>query len=278
MISKAFSRAFGAIKQSVPDTLKYLGVEACILLAAFTPMLFLWSGVKFLTLLTVPALILLVFPARMNAARARKDKLQGGRLCSYRLIDPEHYGSDVVYGLRRLFFILLWALPLIVFVLILWNMFSGDMDAFTMLNQIKTFGGGGKEGVPNGVLYLMLILLGTLMLLACGFAFHSGARHALAQGDPGSIRGHHGKYFLCQLCSVVTLLPLIAAVLIALSRYLPLLADLNKTVNGFLKGTVNLPNTKTTLIIVGIGAVLTLPFLPLKEMIGAAFVDGLKKE
>ena len=42
--------------------------------------------------------------------------------------------------------------------------------------------------------------------------------------------------------------------------------------------TAELPSTKGTLVILGIGALLTLPLLPLRSLIPAAFVDGLKRE
>ena len=55
---------------------------------------------------------------------------------------------------------------------------------------------------------------------------------------------------------------------------LPLLNNLTGVVNG----TVEKPGTKTTLIILGIGAALTVPLLPLRSMVTAAFVNGLRKE
>ena len=70
------------------------------------------------------------------------------------------------------------------------------------------------------------------------------------------------------------LLPLIAAIAVTVVRYMPALSDLN----GLLMQTTSLPSTKVTLIILAAGAALTLPLLPLRVLIHAAYVDGLDKE
>ena len=74
------------------------------------------------------------------------------------------------------------------------------------------------------------------------------------------------------LTSLVCLLPLIIAAALTAMRYMPLLND----VSGVISGDVSLPDTRTSLIILGIGAVLTVPLIPLRSMITAAYVRGLK--
>ena len=64
---------------------------------------------------------------------------------------------------------------------------------------------------------------------------------------------------------------IVAAVLLVV-RYMPVLSD----PSGFVAGTVDLPPTKGSVIIAGVGAALTIPFLPLRSLITAAYVDGLK--
>ena len=119
---------------------------------------------------------------------------------------------------------------------------------------------------------LLAVLLGALLLLILGCAFHSGARHARAQGDKGLVRGHHGKIILCWLASLIGVLPMILSILWTAARYLPVIQNLN----GLLMGTVSMPSTRNTLIILGAGAVLTVPLLPLRSLIPAAYVEGLK--
>ena len=88
------------------------------------------------------------------------------------------------------------------------------------------------------------------------------------------LRGHHGKIVLSWICSLITLLPLIAAIIAVIMRYLPALQELN----GVVMNTVSLPSTRVSLIILAVGAVLTIPLLPLRSLIPAAFVNGLEKE
>ena len=48
--------------------------------------------------------------------------------------------------------------------------------------------------------------------------------------------------------------------------------------NGLLTRTVILPSTRETIIILVAGVLLTLPLLPLRSLIPAAFVNGLGEE
>jgi hypothetical protein len=87
------------------------------------------------------------------------------------------------------------------------------------------------------------------------------------------LRGHRGKIVLCWLSSLVAVLPMIIAVIAVVIRYLPVLGDQNAIMS-----KEGLPSTKVTLIILATGVVLTLPLLPLRALIPAAFVNGLEKE
>ena len=271
-ISAAFRDAFRVYREHFGSTVKFLVVEACMTLAAFTPLLFLTdSGMAFLALLTVPFWLLLILWARVNAAAAMRDALQGGNLFSLRLAEPDRYWKKTLYGLKRCLMLIFWSAPLIAGLYIAKIHISGDMDGFTLLRMIKEFGGGE---LMTGVAYLALIFVATLVLVAVGCAFHSGDRHAFVRDNPKLVKGHHGKIMLCWLCSLVALLPMIAAIAAVIIRYLPAIRDLN----GIVTRTVKLPATKTTLMILAAGAVLTVPLLPLRSLIPAAFVNGLEKE
>ena len=272
-ISAAMKNAFRVYSEHFGTTMKFLIIEACITLAAVTPLLFLADdGMKMLALLAVPFWILLIFWARVNAAAAMRDALGDGSLASGQLIDPSGYGKKLAYGLKRLVMLLCWAAPLIACLIIAKNYYSsGVTDVFTLMRLVKNFGGGE---LMTGILYLVLIFVGTLILLAAGCAFHSGDRHAFVRGNPKILKGHRGGMILCWVCSLVALLPMIAAIAVTVIRYLPALSDLN----GLLMQQANLPSTKVTLIILAAGAALTLPLLPLRVLIHAAFVDGLDKE
>ena len=118
-----------------------------------------------------------------------------------------------------------------------------------------------------------LILLGLILLFAAGIAFHSGDRHVFVLERKGLLKGHRGKMVLCWCCSLVFLAPLFIAVVIVLFRYAPLLDD----VSGVLQGTAKKPSTRTTLVILAVGAALTVPLLPLRSLVPGAYVNGLKE-
>ena len=274
-ISAAFKDACRVYAGHFGTTMKFLVVEGCMTLAAFTPLLFLAdSGMKWFALLAVPFYLLLVLWARVNAAAAMRDAFQGGSLFSYRLAEPGSYGRKLTYGLKRCLMLLIWAVPLIVFLAAALSYYYGygNTDVFTLMRAIKTFGG---EDVVTGVIYLILIFLATLVLLAFGCAFHSGDRHAFVRGNPKLVKGHHGKIVLCWLCSLAALLPLIVSIAAAAVYYVPVLKEITSYV---MEKEKSLPSARPVLIMLAAGAALTLPLLPLRSLIPAAFVDGLEKE
>jgi len=207
----------------------------------------------------------------VNAAGAMRDSLNGGSLFSMTLADTTAYGKKIAYGMKRLVMLLLWAAPLIACIVIARINMAGETDGFTVLRMIKRFGGGD---LMTGIIYMALIFIAAVLLVAFGCAFHSGDRHAFVRNNPKLVRGHHGKIVLCWICSLLTILPMIIAIAAVIVRYLPALKDLN----GVVMNTVSLPSTKVSLMILAVGAVLTIPFLPLRSLIPAAFVNGLEKE
>lgn len=271
-ISAAVKEAFRVYFDHFGASLKFLIVEACFTLAACAPLLFLTEdGLKPLALLAIPIYLLLVLWARVNAAGAMRDALNGGSLFSIRVAEPDGYGKKLLYGLKRLVMLLIWSAPLIACLIIAKNHLVG-LDGFTLLKIVKDFGGGK---LMTGMLYMILILVGTLILIAIGCAFHCGDRHAFVRGNPKLVKGHHGKIMLSWVCSLITLLPLIAAIIVTIFRYVPVLQDM---MGGALLQELKLPSTKTTVMILAVGAVLSVPLLPVRALIHAAYVDGLEKE
>ncbi len=272
-ISQAIRKAWQAYTAHPGDTLKFLITELCLTLICCAPLLFLFDQkLMWLSLISVPLFLVILIPARMNAALAMRDALAGGRLFSRQLVDLSGFGAKLACGLKRCFFLLLWAAPLLVSLYLIWTHISGEMDGFTLMRMIrKDFGGGD---LFRGAALIAGAVLLTVLLLVFGFAFHSGARHAFAQGSPARVRGHHGKIVLTWLAALLAVLFFLAALVIAVSRYVPVLSDLN----GLFMGSVNLPSTRVTLIILGAGALLSLPLLPLRSLISAAFVSGLKEK
>ena len=272
-ISNAVRNAWKAYTASFSGMLVFLLAEICLVMICLAPMLFLTrSGLAWGACLTPLLWVFLLLPARMNAAMAMRGALTGGKLSTYGLVDMENYGAKLLCGLKRVFFLLLWSMPLIVLVIVGRIHFSGSTDSFTVLRMIRNEIGGGDQ--MTGLLRLALILAATLVLLMLGCAFHSGARHAFARQKMDIVKGHHGKIFVSWLISLVCILPALVAVAVAVLRYVPVLTNLN----GLLMRTVTLPSTKVTVMILIAGILLTLPLLPLRSLIPAAYVNGLGEE
>lgn len=271
-ISQAFRDAFRAVSGQRIEILKFLAVETALTAMCLAPLLFLTETgpLKYLAGLTAPLWLLVKIPSRLNAAAAMQDGLGEGKVFSLRLADPEKYGRKIIYALSRLALLLLWSAPLIAASLYAWEMYSGDTDGLTVLDMIYRFGG---QDMKTGVIYLLLIFAALFLLAVLGAGFHSGDRHAFVLERKGMLKGRRPKVLLCRTCSVIFLMPLIAAAIVAALRYVPLLDE----VSGVVSGDVQLPATRTTLLILGAGALLTLPLLPLRSMVTAAYIHGIKE-
>lgn len=272
-ISTAFRNAWKAYSFAPGETLKFFLTELCLTLICLAPLLSLTGGGKAGWMAwAAPALWMLVMlPARMNAASAMKNALRGGPMGDRVLAETRGYGEKLLCGLKRGGFLLLWGIPMIACGVIFRIHFSGDTDSFTVIRILKNDLGGGDY--KRGLLVVAVTVAAALMVLLAGCGFHSGARHAFVRGDKGLVRGRHGSVLLCWLASQICVLPMLIAAATVIGRYVAVIQDLN----GLLMKTVSLPSTRSSLIILAAGAVLTMPLLPLRSLITAAFVDGLKR-
>jgi hypothetical protein len=273
-ISQAFRDAARTVKEQKGETLKFLALETAMTLMCLAPLLFLTQKgpLKYLAALALPLWLLVKVPARVNAAAAMQDSLGEGKIFSLRLADPGNYGRKVAYGLGRLGMLLLWGAPLIAALVYAWMQYVGvgNTDGLTVMQKIYEFGG---KDTKTGMIYVLLILAALAVLALLGAGFHSGDRHAWVLDEKGLMKRKRPKTLLCRICSLVYLLPLIIAFVIVAFRYAPLLND----ISGVLQGDVPKPNTKVTLAILGVGAALTLPLIPLRAMTTAAYVKGLRE-
>ena len=273
-ISQAFRDAARTVKEQKGETLKFLALETAMTLMCLAPLLFLTQKgpLKYLAALALPLWLLVKVPARVNAAAAMQDSLGEGKIFSLRLADPGNYGRKVAYGLGRLGMLLLWGAPLIAALVYAWMQYVGvgNTDGLTVMQKIYEFGG---KDTKTGMIYVLLILAALAVLALLGAGFHSGDRHAWVLDEKGLMKRKRPKTLLCRICSLVYLLPLIIAFVIVAFRYAPLLND----ISGVLQGDVPKPNTKVTLAILGVGAALALPLIPLRAMTTAAYVKGLRE-
>lgn len=272
-ISQAFRKAFRIVSGQKAEALKLLVTEIALTGICLAPLLFLTEKgpLRYLAALAGVLWLLVKVPARLNAAAAMQDSLGDGKLFSLRVADPGNYGKKIGYAFGRLGLLALWSLPMIAALLYAWEMYAGQSaNGLTVLDMIYQFGG---QDMKTGILYLLLILLGLILIAALGAGFHSGDRHAFVLEEKKLLKGKRANVLLCRICSLVFMLPVFIAAGIVISRYIPLLND----VSGVVAGDVARPSDRETLIILGIGAVLTLPLLPLRSMVTAAYVNGLRE-
>ncbi len=270
-ISDAFKNAGQVYFGHLGAAMKFLVIELCMTLAALSPLLFLTADgwMKWLALLVIPFWLILMLWARVNAAGAMRDALNGGSLFSVKLADTTAYKEKFIYGLKRCIMLLLWAAPLIASVVIARINMAGKTDGLTVLRAIKKFGGGD---LSTGMLYLIIILIVSILIFAFGCAFHSGDRHAFVRENPKMLKGHRGGVLLSWLCALVSIIPMLIAIAVLVVLFMPIIKD----PSGFVTGKIEKPPMSKCAIIAGIGGVLTLPFLPLRSLIIAAYVDGIK--
>lgn len=272
-ISQAFRKAFRTVSGQKAEALKLLVTETALTGICLAPLLFLTEKgpLRYLAALAGVLWLLVKVPARLNAAAAMQDSLGDGKLFSLRVADPGNYGKKIGYAFGRLGLLVLWSLPMIAALLYAWEMYAGQSaNGLTVLDMIYQFGG---QDMKTGILYLLLILLGLILIAALGAGFHSGDRHAFVLDEKKLLKGKRANVLLCRICSLVFMLPVFIAAGIVISRYIPLLND----VSGVVAGDVARPSDRETLIILGIGAALTLPLLPLRSMVTAAYVNGLRE-
>ena len=273
----AFSRAFSAGEKRIGNLLKFLLVEVCFRLMGLAPLLFLLApGYRYLAALALPVWLLVVNPARVNAAAAMQDCLAGGSIFSYRLADGSRWGAQVISGVKRMGFLLLWLLPLAGTGLYIWNYWLdiGKVDAITWINMMKDAGNDDfMTGVINTALPMVVMLGASLVILVIGIAFHSGARHALALGNKALANGHHGKLVLGWICSLILMTPLWIAVVILVLRFISMAggkSDMTELMNQ-VKGLKSF-----ILLTLGGGVLLTLPLLPFRSLMIADMVRQMK--
>ncbi len=275
IFTAALRAAWHTYRTHFSEMLLTLLLQAVIRLMALTPLLFLTAPeTRMLALLCLPLYILLVLPARQNTAEAMRDALDGGHLFTLRLISPEHYGRKVLRGIRQAILLMLWgalfllATGLAVFVFA-GKTIEGVTDVFTLVRALMLLGGGSSI---QGAARLMLIYAATLLPLMIGVAFHSGARHAIARGGRGLLKGHRGGVMLTWLLGCVALLPAMA---VAGSVAMSIASALTAALANLGRGGVSFSLGSHMPLMAAAAAALLIPAIPFKQLLSAAYVREL---
>lgn len=301
-IGGSIKKAWLAYGRHFDQALLFMLWQLALRLAVLVPLIFLFmKGYKPWALMCIPLYILLVIPARRNAASAYRDLLHGGSLFSPVLgLGSQGYGKALSSGLKTGLWALIWAIPLLaVAILIALRYFAssgvdGYNDVVTIGSQLDALGGGDWI---LGVLYLLAGIAALLLLVVVGMAFHSGARHDWAHGGR-RIRGMHGRWgvLVTWLTGLALFIPLaLALLLIALDLAKPLMGVFGSLKSGEATQAVDsnlLTEAENQVsatvreaassggswhLWAGIAAfaVLFVPVVPLKGLLSAAWVDSL---
>lgn len=277
-ITSAWRDAWKVYRAHPGDVLLTLFLQILLRLMAAAPLLLLSAReTAAWALLCLPLYILIVLPARQNAAEAMQDALNGGRMFSLRLVSTEDYGRKVLRGVKQALLLMLWGLLWIAATALAVFIYAGKTiegvtDVFTLLRTLMALGGGSSI---QGAKIVVLIYLATLLPLMVGFAFHSGTRHAIALGDKSLVKGRRGGIMLVWLTGLVTVIPF-AAVTAAVS--MSFASALFQALANIGMESVALPPVGQNIyVILAALVVLLLPLIPIKQLLPAAYVRGAKE-
>lgn len=276
------SRAWTLYRRYFPQMMLGLLLQIVLRLIVATPLLFLAAQeTRVLALLTLPLFVLIVLPARQNAAEVMAKLHQGYGFDLMGFVSFENYGKKLLRGLKTTLLMLLWALPFIAATGFLAFVYGGKTiegvtDTFTVLRTVINLGNHQlvKTLLPvsdtatiRGVMAIIVMYLLTALPILIGWAFHAGHRHAAALGVKLRSRGRvMGVWFL----SLVTLVPFIVT---AGAISMGFLKQLLGALSAIGQGSFSLPPLEKNMwLLVAAFVVLLLPLIPFKQLLPAACV------
>lgn len=276
------SRAWTLYRRYFPQMMLGLLLQIVLRLIVATPLLFLAATeTRMLALMTLPLFVLIVLPARQNAAEVMARLHQGYGFDLMGFVSFENYGKKLLRGLKTTLLMLLWALPFIAATGFLAFVYGGKTiegvtDTFTVLRTVINLGNHQlvKTLLPvsdtatiRGVMAIIVMYLLTALPILIGWAFHAGHRHAAALGVKLRSRGRvMGVWFL----SLVTLVPFIVT---AGAISMGFLKQLLGALSAIGQGSFSLPPLEKNMwLLVAAFVVLLLPVIPFKQLLPAACV------
>lgn len=257
-------------KKNFPQLMLALLLELVLRAIALCPLLFcLEPTLTPLCWLTVPLYLLIALPARENYALALQDMMNGGSVFSLRLISTADYGKKLLRGLKGTLCILCWSTLTIAGVSLLYAAVKGLVDFITLMSIFKAIGGS----VTNGVAIVAAAVAGSVLIILLGCAVHSGTRHAIALGDRKLMKGNRLRLTGLWFAGLLLVLPFAAVAAVALGDFaLSLLHELKN-----LKLPAFTLNLRQTVLLIGGALVLLCPALPLKNLLPAVYLRGVKE-
>ena len=284
MMKQTIARAWGLYRRHWGALMLMLLVELVLRLMAATPLLFLAAGeTRALALLCVPLWMLIVLPARQNAAQVMAELQAGEPLRLTELVSGRDYGRKLCRGLKQTGLLLLWALPFLCATAFALYVFKGETvagvtDSFSLLRTFIDLGNSrvvrvllpiSESATIRGVGAVAVLYLLTLTPVFFGQAFHSGTRHAFALGrGPKALKRRRGGVICTWLVGLLTLVPF---ALVAAKVSTGYLSALMSAVASMGSAPLPAPDQKVWIIALAFVA-LCLPLVPLKQLITACRV------
>ena len=255
MSNTSDSGMMAAKRQTYLPMAGYVLAALLVRAAAFSPLAVLWavptgSALQWIAVLCPLLLVFVVLPLRMSFAQAAMDAAQGGGFSIRQAFNLTGYAGKLWAALKHALRVLLWSLPLLVFLGELFYLLF-TVDLVGAIRTITAFGEGAANaltGITNFVVGLfggagvqldfgfleglyVIASIGALALLVflwgawrCSVYRYLWVQHAAAGQRMGSIttamRGHRVKQLLYGLYNAFLSLPtLLFALFVTLSMY-----------------------------------------------------------
>lgn len=277
-IKKTMLESISRFKSGKGDLLRAQGMTMAVWAACLCPLLFLLNAsLRPLALLCSLMLIFIALPMRQSTAEAMQLFLSGAPMATVAMLPLNGYWKKVARSLRMTGLMLLWLLPFAIMLGLLLYALTG-MDFLTALGYLSSLGGGDfGQGIIRYVMLMMLMLLFPLF----GVMFHSGTRHACALNDRKLVKGHRGQLIRLWLSGLMFVLP-VAICVVALIAVIGVSAV--RFTTEWFNNLMAVPSMsalmppKWLLAVTAVSAVLMLVTNPMRSLLPAIFLRGVKDE
>ncbi|MBR4082482.1 MAG: hypothetical protein IKK21_11925 [Clostridia bacterium] len=278
--TSAASRAWTLYRRYFPQLMLALVLQIVLRLIVLAPLLFLATPqTRLLAVLSPVLFVLILLPARQNAAEVMAQLHQGYGFDLTGFVSFRDYGRKLLRGLKTTGLMLLWSLPFIAATVFAALVYSGDLiDGFTLLRSVISLGNHNlvKTLLPvsdsptiRGVATIIVMYLLTALPTLVGWAFHAGTRHAAVLGQKVRCRL---RVMGAWLLGLATLLPFLFVAVNVSKGYL---SQLLSALSSIGQGSLSLPAPDKELwVIVAAFVVLVLPLIPFKQLLPASCVHN----
>lgn len=277
-IKKTMLESISRFKSGKGDLLRAQGMTMAVWAACLCPLLFLVNpSLRPLALLCPLMLIFIALPMRQSTAEAMQLFLSGAPMATVAMLPLNGYGKKLARSLRMTGLMLLWMLPLAVLAGLL-QYARAELDVGAIWGYLNVLGGGVFD---QGIIRYVVGMLLTLLFPLFGVMFHSGTRHADALGDRKLVKGHRGQLIGLWLSGLLFVLPVVVCAVALIAQVS--VSAVQFTTEWF-ENLMDMPSIsmlmppKWLLAVTAVSAVLMLVTNPMRSLLPAIFLRGVKDE